>query len=151
MSTENVFQLVYLSFISPSVVDSEVEAILDVARKKNEDLNITGMLLCRHGVFLQILEGPREAIEELYFKKIIADPRHQNCKVVLSREVKERLFPFWTMGFKDVSEINFRFLDKVDEIERSFKQGQQDQELEEDLDIIELFKIFRYTPKEEAS
>jgi len=50
--------------------------LLTVAREKNSRLGITGMLLYKAGLFLQVLEGDSVRVRELY-SKIASDERHR--------------------------------------------------------------------------
>lgn len=70
--------------------------ILSSARRNNPRLDITGALICRHDVYLQLIEGPAEAIDALY-ARIVADDRHTNVELLLTEDVDARLFPAWAM------------------------------------------------------
>jgi hypothetical protein len=70
--------------------------ILSAARRNNPRLGITGALVCRHDLYLQLIEGPGEAIDALY-ARIEADDRHFYVRLLLSEAMGERLFPNWAM------------------------------------------------------
>lgn len=70
--------------------------ILSAARRNNPQLGITGALICRHDVYLQLIEGPAEAIDALY-TRILADDRHTNVELLLTEDMGERMFPAWAM------------------------------------------------------
>ncbi len=70
--------------------------ILSAARRNNPQLGITGALICRHDLYLQLIEGPAEAIDTLY-ARICEDDRHANVELLLSEDMGERLFPNWAM------------------------------------------------------
>jgi hypothetical protein len=70
--------------------------ILSAARRKNPIMGITGALICRHDVYLQLIEGPAEAIDALY-SRILADDLHTNVELLLSEDMGDRLFPAWAM------------------------------------------------------
>ena len=70
--------------------------ILSAARRNNPRLGITGALVCRHDLYLQLIEGPGEAIDALY-AQIEADDRHFDVRLLLSEAMGERLFPNWAM------------------------------------------------------
>ncbi|WP_340264256.1 BLUF domain-containing protein [Sphingobium mellinum] len=59
---------------------------------------MTGLLLFNGKRFLQVLEGPREAVERVY-DRVCADGRH--CAVVKLREtaIAEREFGNWAMAY----------------------------------------------------
>lgn len=70
--------------------------ILSAARRNNPREGITGALICRHDVYLQLIEGPEAAIDALY-ARILADDRHTNIALLLTETLGERLFPAWAM------------------------------------------------------
>lgn len=70
--------------------------ILSAARRNNPRDGITGALVCRHDVYLQLIEGPEDAIDALY-GRILGDDRHTNVELLLAEETSERLFPAWAM------------------------------------------------------
>lgn len=63
---------------------------------QNRQLGLSGVLYSSHGRFLQVLEGPKEALRQV-FGAISCDPRHANVTVVEDRDVAIRLFPEWTL------------------------------------------------------
>lgn len=70
--------------------------ILSAARRNNPQMGITGALICRHDLYLQLIEGPAEAIDALY-ARICEDDRHANVELLLSEEAEARMFPNWAM------------------------------------------------------
>nr|WP_298930901.1 BLUF domain-containing protein [uncultured Erythrobacter sp.] len=88
-------QLIYAS--QPFGFDSSMLAgILLQARRNNSAKDITGALVCRADLYLQLIEGPADKIDAL-FGEIAADDRHTNVRVVFSGPVEARLFPDWAM------------------------------------------------------
>lgn len=75
---------------------SMLAGILSAARRNNPRDGITGALICRHDLYLQLIEGPAQAIDALY-GRILADDRHTNIALLLSEEASERMFPAWAM------------------------------------------------------
>jgi len=92
------FQLIYSSVSTERMPKSKLYKILMVARSRNESLDVTGLLICINGVFLQILEGERDVVCTL-MKKISSDPRHSNVKVFREADVEQRTFPSWRMAY----------------------------------------------------
>ncbi|MES2755624.1 MAG: BLUF domain-containing protein [Pseudomonadota bacterium] len=76
--------------------DAMLAGILMDARRNNACDGITGALICRHDLYLQLIEGPAAAIDALY-GKIAVDARHLDVRPLLSEEVAERMFPDWAM------------------------------------------------------
>lgn len=86
-----------------SDVDLSIDHILKSARRFNESKFITGMLWFDGDYFIQILEGSRENIN-LVYERIFKDKRHHTLTLMDFREVNERIFPSWNMGYyADVS------------------------------------------------
>jgi hypothetical protein len=78
--------------------DAEIGQILQTARRKNKEQNVTGALLFNSGYFAQALEGPRLAIEQI-FETIQRDPRHGDVTVLSSQTDGRRDFPEWSMAY----------------------------------------------------
>lgn len=96
-------QLISLAYKSDAQVDIREETLIDilkVARKYNPSVGITGMLLYGEGKFFQTLEGDAEAVHALFNDKICKDERHHNVVILAEKEIAEREFPTWAMGFQ---------------------------------------------------
>ena len=90
-----MIQLIYAS--RPFDFDEgTLVAILTVARSCNARDGITGALICRADLYLQLLEGPQEPVDAAY-RRIERDRRHLEVKLLSRRTVTERLFPGWAM------------------------------------------------------
>ena len=76
--------------------DAMLGGILVQARRNNARDDITGCLICRQDLYLQLLEGPAAAIDTL-FDKIKADDRHLAVAQLSRATVSTRLFPDWAM------------------------------------------------------
>ncbi|WP_353203348.1 BLUF domain-containing protein [Sphingomonas sp.] len=70
--------------------------ILVGARRNNARDDITGALICRHDLYLQLIAGPDTAIDALY-TRILRDDRHSDVRLLLSDTVEQRIFPEWRM------------------------------------------------------
>lgn len=93
-----LLELVYVSTAKTLLDDTELLTILERSRANNTRDDIGGMLVYHEGSFLQILEGPPEAIDRAY-RRIGSDDRHANLIRLLRRPVFQRAFPDWSMGF----------------------------------------------------
>ncbi len=88
-------QLIYRS--QPFGFDNAMLAgILMQARRNNPRDGITGALICRQDLYIQLIEGPEAKIDALY-AKIAEDDRHCDVRLALSDTVSERIFPEWEM------------------------------------------------------
>ena len=99
---KKIIQTIYASAATHEMEHDELEAILDKARSFNTEHDISGMLIYHAGSFIQILEGPEEAVEPL-LDKIEQDSRHHLFKLLFKDEVQERDFEGWSMGFVDTT------------------------------------------------
>lgn len=102
MTEPGLYGLVYFSRATGPMSDDDLAALLRQARGKNHRLRVTGMLLFESGLFMQVLEGPREAVLPL-FQRIAIDPRHRDVTVVVEDDLPKRLFGPWEMAFHRVS------------------------------------------------
>ena len=98
-------RLLYASRAAEAVTQELTEAILQSSRKHNPALGITGVLCYGGDVYMQVLEGGREAVNELY-NKIVRDERHRNIALLHYQEVAERKFAGWTMGQVNLAKVN---------------------------------------------
>jgi hypothetical protein len=100
-------RLVYASRATGSIDDALVDSILQRSRKYNLEQGITG-ILCSYapgGVFVQVLEGGRAAVNELY-NGIVRDPRHRDVTLLDYAEISERRFASWRMGSVRLDRVN---------------------------------------------
>jgi hypothetical protein len=93
-----MLQLVYVSTAAPGVDQAMVERILARSRANNARDLLTGLLYFDGKRFMQVLEGPADAIESAYVR-IAADPRHRALVVVSRRGVEAREFGAWSMAY----------------------------------------------------
>lgn len=91
-----------------------IETILAQSRQFNPASGITGILCYGGGVFLQAIEGGRNAISDLY-GHIQKDARHKEVVLLQYEEITERRFSGWTMGQVNVAKINSSILLKYSE------------------------------------
>lgn len=79
--------------------------LLLAARRYNGDHGITGLLLFRDGVFMQLLEGAAADIEGLY-ARIAEDPRHQDVDMLQAADGVERMLPGWQMAYAQAPQMD---------------------------------------------
>ncbi len=101
-----LIQLVYASAATVEFDQDHLERLLDRARQNNTRLGVSGVLLFKDGTFFQVLEGDSQVVNQLY-EMIEHDSRHNNVLVLATREIKERNFSEWSMGFtRDSQQIS---------------------------------------------
>lgn len=92
-------QVVYVSTARAGAGDAELHGIVDKARAANGRNGLTGILAAGNGVYLQIVEGPADAVEAL-LTRLRADSRHENLRILQDVEVAARNFPGRLMGLR---------------------------------------------------
>jgi hypothetical protein len=98
-----LLSIVYTSSASRPFEDGDLATLLMNSRANNRRLGLTGMLLHRHGQFLQVLEGPENAVIDR-FTIISEDRRHARVRTLIEEPIVERAFPEWTMGYEAVTD-----------------------------------------------
>jgi len=97
------FQTFCVSRATTPFDHAAIETLLARWRSNNERLGITGCLLLAGRCFAQVLEGERAAVQTLA-RRIAADPRHRELRVVSEGSRAEREYVGWAMGYlHDVS------------------------------------------------
>jgi len=76
--------------------EAALAGILLDARHCNARDGITGALIARQDLFLQLLEGPAESVDAAY-QRISRDDRHIEVRRLTRRETQTRMFPGWAM------------------------------------------------------
>jgi hypothetical protein len=92
-------RLLYISTARTPMPQVELDSLLRVSRRNNSLARVTGLLVAGGRRFLQVLEGPDDAVHATY-ERIRADPRHFACVILADQPVAERSFAGWAMGFQ---------------------------------------------------
>ena len=98
-------RLMYASRAVPALDQEELVTILRQSKANNPSTGVTGVLCFSGGIFLQVLEGGRSAVNQLY-NRICADTRHTEVELLLYEEIGERRFASWSMGQVNMSRLN---------------------------------------------
>ena len=115
----NLHRLIYHSRFSPSFPralddqDHEIGLIIQASIRNNRLTGITGMLLVRGDQFLQVLEGPGEAVRTTY-ERILADRRHMQARVLGHDKAGQREFGDWNMCAHRLSKADDAILATLD-------------------------------------
>ena len=107
-------RLLYASRAVPAVDQDELVAILRKSKANNPEAGVTGVLCFSEGIFLQVLEGGRDAVNALY-NRIASDSRHTDVTLLCYEEIGERRFAGWSMGQVNMSRLNPALLLKYSE------------------------------------
>jgi hypothetical protein len=112
-------QLAYVSTAVKLMTDDELIDILKVARRRNAEHDVTGVLLYSDGTFIQVLEGEPDSVDQI-FESITNDKRHKNIIKLVDGSLDKKYFPDWNMGFAAIDKDRAReitgFLNSTGEI-----------------------------------
>lgn len=107
MGATTLRQVLYVSSAVEPMTKTEIDEILEQARRQNALTGITGVLFYLEGNFLQLLEGEDPALEQT-FQRIKADTRHRNLIQLWNEDITERSFADWAMGFRLITVEDMR-------------------------------------------
>ena len=112
-----MIQLTYTSIATPLLITSDIRRIMEIAKKFNAKNKITGCLLYYKRRFIQILEGEEEIIAKLY-SRIKQDKKHFNVNLLYTNEISERIFPQWSMAFKEINNSQLKKTNEYNALRR---------------------------------
>lgn len=95
--------LLYVSEETTRLEPDRLMALLRAARETNRRLGVSGLLACRDGQFMQILEGEADVLKAL-FETIARDSRHRAVERIWQGEIERRDFRQWPMAFRVLSD-----------------------------------------------
>lgn len=98
-------RLLYASRAAHPMGEAELQAILKSSREHNPATGLTGLLCYTEGIFIQVLEGGRDAVNARY-KAIVDDARHRDVIILSYEEIGERHFAGWSMGQVNLHRLN---------------------------------------------
>lgn len=98
-------RLIYKSRTSWDLLSNEtLLELAETSAGNNEKLGITGLLVLAGENFLQVLEGPAEALNDLYLK-IARDKRHSHPRLLRYERITRRAFADWAMHVVDLDDL----------------------------------------------
>jgi len=92
-------QIIYMSHAVAPLTSTQLYQLLALARQRNTKSAITGILLYGNERFVQVLEGEKEAVQDLY-ERIKHDARHQHVTAYADKAISKRMFTEWAMAFQ---------------------------------------------------
>lgn len=93
-----VHHVLYRSQAVQPYHEPRLRALLDESRAYNQQHALTGLLCYGDGFFVQVLEGPPEAVRALY-ARIQRDPRHQYVRTLSEGRAPQRWFADWRLAY----------------------------------------------------
>ena len=92
---DQFYQVIYSS--TPFGFNSAtLNSLLIDSRENNKRDGLTGALICRSDLYLQLLEGTQKNVLKT-IDRIKADDRHVEINILVTQNVERRLFPNWAM------------------------------------------------------
>ena len=108
----SLYQIMYISIATSAVTSQQCAIIAQRSAINNRGDDVTGLLLFNSRRFLQILEGPKDAVERI-FNRIHADTRHRAVVKLREGPIGAREFGAWAMAFDDPAHPSDTLKDKV--------------------------------------
>lgn len=114
-------QLLYVSTPSTPVHESIVNFV-PLAQVKNKEFDITGMIVSGDNFYIQVLEGERTLINQLY-TNITRDGRHHHCTLLRYIETNKRDFPNWSMAHTTIEELSGNYIGVIKSVDEITPKG----------------------------
>lgn len=124
MTASNLHMIAYTSQATTEQVqfEQDVADIVCTAKTMNPQFGITGALFFHDGVFMQVIEGKQEHLNQLV-TNIRADNRHKNVEVLVDESVDKRGFSDWNMDYFNLSDTNVVDAKKLQAVARDYKEN----------------------------
>jgi hypothetical protein len=98
-------RLIYQSTCSAKPIDNaDLRELVQKSAGHNRAAAITGLLLLSGDQFLQVLEGPADAVNRL-FGRIVRDKRHRDVRLLSFEQIGPVYFNDWSMHLVDLFDL----------------------------------------------
>jgi hypothetical protein len=94
----SIFQTFYVSRAAAPFDNAAVQSILQISRRNNARVDVTGCLLFSGRCFAQVIEG-EESVVKAIAGRIARDPRHGALRFLFEVRRDEREYGDWSMGY----------------------------------------------------
>ncbi len=125
--------LIYMSTAAECVDTQVLQQIASVNTRNNSAEGITGALLFHGGQFIQVLEGPRDAVSRC-LQRIMRDERHHDVQLMRCGVVQERQFWEWS---NRLLQSTPSVQDKVEELFDVVRYGLEPYAADRAIDLIQ--------------
>lgn len=100
----SLYSWIYISrsLLGPSDTDAGVRAIVEVSRRNNARLDLSGALMLAERTFAQVIEGPQANVIKIQ-NKILGDDRHADVKTLWDGRIERRRFADWNLAYASSS------------------------------------------------
>lgn len=133
-------QLKSVAYTSLAALDMDEKQLLEIhgaARDFNVLDKVTGLLIFNGTHFLQWIEGPTPAVDELV-ERLRRDPRHSGFEVRDERFADQRLFGSWSM---ELVRVRSRYLQAQEDIARALPGNLPEHVRERIMGMAELMSV----------
>ncbi|NEX20058.1 BLUF domain-containing protein [Thiorhodococcus mannitoliphagus] len=101
----NHCRLIYRSTCTDKfMANEELRDLVEKSAENNRKLSVTGLLVLSGDQFLQVLEGPVAAVNDLY-AHIVQDSRHHHPRLISYEPTEEIYFDDWGMSIVDLYDL----------------------------------------------
>lgn len=104
-----MIRLLYISQAASGITEEQVKDILKSSQRNNSATGLTGVLVHGGSLFMQLLEGPEQAVLRKYVK-ILDDRRHSDCRILHISPANDRIFEKWSMGMIESNPLQFQHI-----------------------------------------
>lgn len=94
-----IYTIVYTSHPHKQPKEHELDDILRTARRNNQFLGVTGVLLLASNTYVQVLEGEEAHVKKI-FTSISKDSRHHSINKMFEGLMDARAFKDWSMAYR---------------------------------------------------
>ena len=93
-----IYSLAYVSYAADNLTQEQINQVFNFTVNWNIDHKISGFLVHNNRNFVQLLEGDKNEIKDL-FSRIAIDKRHKDIFLILEQEMPQRAFDGYKSGF----------------------------------------------------
>ena len=119
-----MIRMLYVSTAAGPVTTAVTGTILRSAQAHNGSNGITGVLCQGQGLYLQVLEGERPAVEALY-ARIQLDKRHGKVEQRHLEDITRRRYGKWSMAHVDWAPLDMTTNEKLPGLDPYTASGEQ--------------------------
>jgi AcrR family transcriptional regulator len=84
--------IIYCSIASTDWSENDLDNLVGEIRARDDPGHVAQRLVYTNGRFIQVLEGPYDAVE-LAYARIAGDSRHHSLAMIVDRQAPDRIFP----------------------------------------------------------
>lgn len=97
-------QLLYISCHKGNIIEN-LDDFMARSRDRNQEKNLSSILLSTEEYYLHLIEGNRRDVNELY-NRISKDSKHCTCTLLRYIEIKKREFESWHAEHVSIQEFD---------------------------------------------